>query len=1115
MEKRGNVHRIVVRVAQFFVTMVVGLAILGSLAVWRLSQGPVSLDFLTPSIERGFAAHELPVAIQVENTTLVWGGWSRVFDLRAVNVRLFGGDGKIVALLPEVSIGLSMKGLMRGDVAISRLDVIGLRTLIKRHPDGRLDFAMPIEPKGGDDAGGAFAAVASDLLTSVREGKGVFRYLQRFSVLSMKAQYVDEKNRQLWILPAADMITVFGPEVIESQFRMMVENAGDRTQIAATVLHDRQSARIGGRVDFNALEPTLITRALPHLSQLAGIRLPFSGSAHFEVASNWRLLGMRLQLASPVGRAVIGMQYPPSGDRVHVVARLENVHLAGLARATPEMAPLAGLDLPISGQIEGDAASAEEFQISRVDLTGGKGSIELPGILPRPVDVTGLRLRADVKDNQTRIAVNEFTLDLGGPTMTATATARRDGGTYRVETKGAVAKVRMSDLDSYWPVNLGTVARRWVTTNIVDGTVDSGTFSAVAQMPAEGDGKIQLDEMSGTLKYRGLSVDYLPPMSKVTQIDGEATFDNNHFDLLVAGGKLRDLDIDRAVINMSDLETDNETIAIDVSFKGPARTLAEVLDEQPLGFLGALSLAPTAISGIAESRIKFHFPLHRDLKTEQVRFAASGTLQKLAVSPAPHSVDVKDGTLSVKVDNGGLKATGAVTVSGLRADVDWTEDFSKDAKQRRRMVFSGRIPDMAKPGFGLPALTFLSGAADANVAYTQGAGDDAELLVNLELARTGIDLPALGWSKASGTGGTANASLSIDKTGLRTVNSLSVETGKSRFLATAESFGPDRQAWIATVERFQSGGNDLKGRIELRPDGNIKADLTGKRFDAAGVVDLHSAVSDTRGDDDTPLPAIDIRARIRDLRWGDTREVRDAAVTVKYADEQIQGLTLDGRIGGDGALGIRYLPGPDGQVLRVSADDFGAILSMAPSRSRVQGGALLIRGLRRKPDAPLEGTFYASNFTLSQAPVLARVLQVASLTGIVDALSRKGLVFEAFEGQYAYQDGKITFGKASAYGSSIGVSGNGVLDLVKDTANASGTVVPAYSLNRVLGKIPVIGSLLTGGENEGIFAATYKIEGPIEDPKVEVNPLSALAPGFLRNLFGLGAAKEPALPASQ
>jgi hypothetical protein len=33
------------------------------------------------------------------------------------------------------------------------------------------------------------------------------------------------------------------------------------------------------------------------------------------------------------------------------------------------------------------------------------------------------------------------------------------------------------------------------------------------------------------------------------------------------------------------------------------------------------------------------------------------------------------------------------------------------------------------------------------------------------------------------------------------------------------------------------------------------------------------------------------------------------------------------------------------------------------------------------------------------------------------------------------------------------------------------------------------------------------VAGPLENPKISVNSLSALAPGFLRNLFGLGAGK--------
>ena len=61
--------------------------------------------------------------------------------------------------------------------------------------------------------------------------------------------------------------------------------------------------------------------------------------------------------------------------------------------------------------------------------------------------------------------------------------------------------------------------------------------------------------------------------------------------------------------------------------------------------------------------------------------------------------------------------------------------------------------------------------------------------------------------------------------------------------------------------------------------------------------------------------------------------------------------------------------------------------------------------------------------------------------------------------------------------------------------------MPAYALNSILGNIPLIGSWLLGGEGQGIFAANYRATGSTADPRVSVNPLSALTPGFLRRLF--------------
>ena len=64
-----------------------------------------------------------------------------------------------------------------------------------------------------------------------------------------------------------------------------------------------------------------------------------------------------------------------------------------------------------------------------------------------------------------------------------------------------------------------------------------------------------------------------------------------------------------------------------------------------------------------------------------------------------------------------------------------------------------------------------------------------------------------------------------------------------------------------------------------------------------------------------------------------------------------------------------------------------------------------------------------------------------------------------------------------------------------------GTIVPLYGVNWTIGQIPIIGQLLRGSKGEGAFAVTYGMRGPVGEPEISVNPLSALAPGFLRELF--------------
>jgi len=62
-------------------------------------------------------------------------------------------------------------------------------------------------------------------------------------------------------------------------------------------------------------------------------------------------------------------------------------------------------------------------------------------------------------------------------------------------------------------------------------------------------------------------------------------------------------------------------------------------------------------------------------------------------------------------------------------------------------------------------------------------------------------------------------------------------------------------------------------------------------------------------------------------------------------------------------------------------------------------------------------------------------------------------------------------------------------------------LVPSYTVNSILGDIPLIGNIMVGKKGEGMFALNYSVKGPFAKTQVSINPLSALTPGFLRRIF--------------
>ena len=148
------------------------------------------------------------------------------------------------------------------------------------------------------------------------------------------------------------------------------------------------------------------------------------------------------------------------------------------------------------------------------------------------------------------------------------------------------------------------------------------------------------------------------------------------------------------------------------------------------------------------------------------------------------------------------------------------------------------------------------------------------------------------------------------------------------------------------------------------------------------------------------------------------------------------------------------------------------------------------------------------DYTVVNAPVLARMLTLASLTGILNRLTGRGIKFRKLDIPFIYFKGRTKIQNARAIGDALGLTADGYLNFFKKTADLKGTIVPDNPINNVLRKVPIVGQILTGKRSSGVFATNYKYSGKFNNPEILVDPLSTFAPGVLRNLFEFGT-NEP------
>ena len=272
-------------------------------------------------------------------------------------------------------------------------------------------------------------------------------------------------------------------------------------------------------------------------------------------------------------------------------------------------------------------------------------------------------------------------------------------------------------------------------------------------------------------------------------------------------------------------------------------------------------------------------------------------------------------------------------------------------------------------------------------------------------------------------------------------------------------------------------------------------------------MDLGPYLADALDGSTNELPPLEVSLRVDELLIGEGEGLRGVDGKASYDGKRWTEATMAGDFGAGGEPLEFAMSSEDGvRKVKITSADAGAVAQAIGFYDNAVGGNMELSALidDSQTGSPVKGSLQISEFTLVKAPTLTRILTLASLEGIVKLLSGgRGISFVGLEVPFELNNGTLKISEARAFGPALGVTASGTYQLATDETDINGTIVPAYTVNSLLGNIPVLGNLLIGGKGEGVFALTYTVRGVGDGTEVQVNPLSALAPGFLRRFVSL------------
>ncbi|MDR9809158.1 YhdP family protein [Rhizobium hidalgonense] len=683
------------------------------------------------------------------------------------------------------------------------------------------------------------------------------------------------------------------------------------------------------------------------------------------------------------------------------------------------------------------------------------------------------------------------------------------GKSPEISFAGQSAQLQTTAIKQLWPFWMAPKVRTWVHGNLFGGTVTNASISVFIPFG-------RLDEAAGG---KGLKLDANQIRIGFDVADARMNIAGDippvrdmaaHFDLIGPAATIaiksgtsffpsgRSVGLGQGTFILPATYDKPLMADIDLAISGSADAVGELLTYRPIRVLQRAGFTPDDLKGRIDAHVKAHFGLLSSQNPPPAEWTAEMKLTDIDLAKpfSGRTISNLDGTLNGNPKQITLDAK--AQIDGVPADIDLAEPVeASDSAKRQRVITATLSEDQRNkliPG--------LSGIVGGSVKMVLTRIDDDRQDVQLDLTRSQLDLPWIGWSKGSGIAATAEFETSgpADNTEIK------------NFRLKGDGFGAIGSMNIgkgglisADFDSVKLSSLDDFALSVKRSKGNFDVSVSGDSADARPVIArLKSGSGGDDDDGDAGDTGVSVRARLKNVIGFNDEKIGNFQAQVSLRGDKLQTLNFSA-VTDSGEAVVSQMK--DGGVINVTSGDAGAVSRFADLYQHMQGG-LLNLAIRLSPQGGWDGSLDVRRFSIVNEQRLRSIVSTPvgneqrslneAVKRDIDTSSQR---FQRGFARVVSRGGMVGIENGVLRGDQIGATFQGVVRDRKGNMDMTGTFMPAYGLNRLFAELPLIGVILGNGSDRGLIGITFKLTGNFDKPNLQINPLSIIAPGVFRQIF--------------